>query len=43
MMEKHAIATDAINRTARALEMIPSQYKEGVQVWLEAVNLKIKH
>jgi hypothetical protein len=23
--------------------MIPSQYKKGAQVWLEAINLKIKH
>jgi hypothetical protein len=23
--------------------VIPSQYKEGAQVWLEAINLKIKH
>ena len=43
MMEKRATAIDAINRTARALDVIPSQYKEGAQVWLEAINLKIKH
>jgi hypothetical protein len=43
MMEKCATAIDAINRTARASEVIPSQHKEGAQVWLEAVNLKIKH
>jgi hypothetical protein len=42
-MEKRAIATDAINRIARASGVIPSQFKEGAQVWLEAVNLKIKH
>jgi hypothetical protein len=43
MMEKCTITTDAINRTAQASEVIPSQYKEGAQVWLEVVNLKIKH
>jgi hypothetical protein len=43
MMEKHAIAIDAINRTAQTSETIPSQYKEGAQVWLEVTNLKIKH
>jgi hypothetical protein len=43
MMEKHTIAIDAINRMARASEVIPSQYKEGTQVWLKVVNLKIKH
>jgi hypothetical protein len=43
MMEKRATAIDAINHTARALDVIPSQYKEGAQVWLEAINLKIKH
>jgi hypothetical protein len=43
MMEKRAIAIDAINRTAQASEVIPSQFKEGAQVWLEAVNLKIRH
>jgi hypothetical protein len=43
MMEKRATAIDAINRTARALNVIPSQYKEGAQVWLEVTNLKIKH
>jgi hypothetical protein len=43
MMEKRTIATDAINRTARTSGVIPSQYKEGTQVWLEVVNLKIKH
>jgi hypothetical protein len=43
MVEKRATAIDAINHTAQALEIIPSQYKEGAQVWLEATNLKIKH
>jgi hypothetical protein len=43
MMEKHATAIDAINRTARASGVILSQYKVGAQVWLEVVNLKIKH
>jgi hypothetical protein len=43
IMEKRVIAIDAINCTARASEVIPSQYKEGAQVWLEVVNLKIRH
>jgi hypothetical protein len=43
IIERHATAIDAINRTAWASEVIPSQYKVGAQVWLEAVNLKIKH
>jgi hypothetical protein len=43
MMEKRTTAIDAINHTAWALEVIPSQYKVEAQVWLEAVNLKIKH
>jgi hypothetical protein len=43
MMEKCTTAIDAINRTARALEVIPSQYKVGALMWLEVVNLKIKH
>jgi hypothetical protein len=42
-MEKRTTAIDAINRTAQASKVIPSQYKEGAQVWLEAVNSKIKH
>jgi hypothetical protein len=43
MMEKCAATTDAINCTAQKLIMIPLQYKKGVQAWLKAVNLKIKH
>jgi hypothetical protein len=43
MAEKRTTAIDAINRTAQKSVVIPSQYKEGAQVWLEAVNLKIKH
>jgi hypothetical protein len=43
MIEKRAVAIDAINCTARVLEVIPSQYREEAQVWLEAVNLKIRH
>jgi hypothetical protein len=43
MMEKRVITIDAINHTAQASEVIPSQYKEGAQVWLEVVNLKIRH
>jgi hypothetical protein len=43
MMERRTTTTDAINRTAKKSVIIPSQYKEGAQVWLEAVNLKIKH
>ena len=43
MMEKCATAIDAINCITRKSIVIPSQHKEGAQVWLEAVNLKIKH
>jgi hypothetical protein len=43
MMEKHTTAIDAINHIAKKSVVIPSQYREGAQVWLEAVNLKIKH
>jgi hypothetical protein len=43
IMEKCTITIDAINRTTRKSVVIPSQYKEGAQVWLEAINLKIKH
>jgi hypothetical protein len=43
MMERHATAINVINCTAQKSAVIPLQYKEGAQVWLEAVNLKIKH
>jgi hypothetical protein len=43
MMEKCATAIDAINHVTKKSVMIPSQYKEGAQVWLEAVNLRIKY
>jgi hypothetical protein len=43
MMERCTTAIDAINCTARKSIVIPSQHKEGAQVWLKAVNLKIKH
>jgi hypothetical protein len=43
IMEKCTTAIDTINCTTQKLAVIPSQYKKGAQVWLEAVNLKIKH
>jgi hypothetical protein len=43
MTEKWAQAIDAINWTTWGGQVIPSQYKLGEQVWLEATHLKICH
>ena len=43
MIEKRLAAIDAINHMARARAPIPSQYKIGNQVWLEATHLKLRH
>ena len=43
MIEKRLAAIDAINQMAKTKAPIPSQYKEGDQVWLEATHLKLRH
>ena len=43
MIEKRLAAIDAINHTAKTRAPIPSQYKLGDQVWLEATHLKLQH
>ena len=43
IIEKRLMAIDAINQMARTKAPIPSQYKEGDQVWLEATHLKLRH
>ena len=43
MMEKRLAAIDAINQMAKIRAPIPSQYKIGNQVWLEATHLKLRH
>ena len=43
MIKKRLAAIDAINQTAKARAPIPSQYKIGDQVWLEATHLKLRH
>jgi hypothetical protein len=43
LMDRCATAVEAINCSAWKSMVIPSQYQKGVQVWLEVVNLKIKH
>jgi hypothetical protein len=43
LMEKRAQAIDAINQTHKEKQLIPSQYRLGEQVWLEATHLKIRH
>jgi hypothetical protein len=40
---KRAQAIDGINQSTKGKSVIPSQYKVGEQVWLEATNLKICH
>ena len=42
-MERRAQAVDAINQTVGKGQVIPSQFKCGDQVWLEATNLKFPH
>jgi hypothetical protein len=43
LMEKRAQAIDTINQTHKEKRLIPSQYRLGEQVWLEATHLKIHH
>ena len=43
MIEKRLAAIDAINQMAKTRATIPSQYKVGDQVWLEATHLKLRH
>jgi hypothetical protein len=43
MTEKRAQAINAINQIAQGSQVIPSQYKLGEQVWLEATHLRICH
>ena len=43
MIEKRLAAIDAINHMAKTRAPIPSQYKIGNQVWLEATHLKLRH
>ena len=43
MIKKRLAAIDAINQMARTRAPIPSQYKIGDQVWLEATHLKLRH
>ena len=41
MIKKRLAAIDAINRMAKARAPIPSQYKIGDRIWLEATHLKL--
>ena len=43
MIEKRLAAINAINHMAKVRAPIPSQYKIGDQVWLEATHLKPRH
>ena len=43
MNERRAQAIDAINKVAKGKSVIPSQYKLGEEVWLEATHLKGRH
>ena len=43
MIEKRLAAINAINQMAKTKAPIPSQYKEGDRVWLEATHLKLSH
>ena len=43
MIKKRLAAIDAINHMAKTRAPIPSQYKVGDQVWLEATHLKLRH
>ena len=43
MIKKRLAAIEAINQAAKTKAPIPSQYKEGDQVWLEATHLKLQH
>src|SRR6266852_5190148 len=43
LINNRAKAVDAINKTARQGEAIPSRYHKGDQVWLEATHLLLQH
>ncbi len=43
LMNNRAKAVDAINKVAKQLEAISSQYHIGDQVWLEATHLLLQH
>src|SRR6266576_3665841 len=43
LMEKRALAIEAINRVAKQGGAPPAQYRKGEQVWLEATNLNLRH
>jgi hypothetical protein len=43
MKEKRAQVIDAINQMAQSGQTMMLQYKQGGQVWLEAIHLKIRH
>jgi hypothetical protein len=43
LKEKRTQTIDAINKTARSGQTIPSQFQVGNQVWLEATHLKLRH
>src|SRR6266566_7082748 len=43
LLEKRALAIEAINRAAKQGGVPPAQYKKGEQVWLEATNLNLQH
>src|SRR5260370_7518131 len=42
-MNNRAKAVEAINKAAKQLKSIPSQYHKGDQVWLEATHLLLRH
>src|SRR6266566_155597 len=43
LIEKRALAIEAINQAAKQGGVPPAQYKKGEQVWLEATNLNLRH
>jgi hypothetical protein len=43
LKEKRTQVIDAINKTARSGQTIPSQFQVGNQFWLEATHLKLRH
>src|SRR6266550_4311458 len=43
MEQKRKQAIDAINQVEKGKSVIPSQFRVGEQVWLEAINLKLHH
>ena len=43
LIEKRGLAIEAINHAAKQGGVPPAQYKKGEQVWLEAMNLNLRH